>query len=145
MREKIVKGIVRSAFTQQYLRFRHSGIEERVAIEFPYFGGLTYRAVAEELELREGTIESRIRNGWAASERWSSMRSPISMRSDSPPDSVDLAGELDRKETRDRRLTVSPELHRAGQLLIDRDETFICDETATTTGSFVFPDRDAGL
>jgi RNA polymerase sigma-70 factor (ECF subfamily) len=36
---------------------------ERVPIEMAYLGGLTYRAVSEQLGMPEGTVKSRIRSG----------------------------------------------------------------------------------
>lgn len=38
---------------------------EREAIALAYFGGLSYRQVAEWLALPEGTVKSRIRTGLA--------------------------------------------------------------------------------
>ena len=43
------------------MKVLHEG--ERAAIELAYFGGLTYREVAEELGHAEGTVKSRIRSG----------------------------------------------------------------------------------
>src|SRR5262245_29477690 len=39
--------------------------EQRVAVELAYFGGRTYRQVAEELGIPEGTAKSRMRLGLA--------------------------------------------------------------------------------
>lgn len=37
--------------------------KERIPIEMAYFGGRTYREVAERLDIPEGTVKSRIRTG----------------------------------------------------------------------------------
>ena len=39
--------------------------EQRAAIQLAYFGGKTYREVAVELEIPEGTAKSRMRLGLA--------------------------------------------------------------------------------
>jgi RNA polymerase sigma-70 factor (ECF subfamily) len=39
--------------------------DERAAIELAYFGGRSYREVASELDIPEGTAKSRIRSGLA--------------------------------------------------------------------------------
>lgn len=50
-----------AAQVREALADLHEG--ERAAIEMAYFGGLTYREVAEQLGEAEGTVKSRIRVG----------------------------------------------------------------------------------
>jgi RNA polymerase sigma-70 factor (ECF subfamily) len=38
-------------------------LEQRACIDLAYFGGLTYRQVAEALDIPEGTAKSRLRLG----------------------------------------------------------------------------------
>jgi len=46
---------------REAMELLHEG--EREAIELAYFGGLTYKEVAERLDEPEGTVKSRIRSG----------------------------------------------------------------------------------
>lgn len=59
--EDEVMDLNRAEETRAALRLLDDG--EREAIELAYFGGYTYREVAEILDIPEGTIKSRIRSG----------------------------------------------------------------------------------
>jgi RNA polymerase sigma-70 factor, ECF subfamily len=54
-----------SKLSEQCIRRALAGLDddERVPIELAYMGGLSYRAVADYLELPEGTVKSRIKRG----------------------------------------------------------------------------------
>jgi RNA polymerase sigma-70 factor (ECF subfamily) len=56
---------VASTLSGQCVRTALAGLDddERVPIELAYMGGLSYCAVADFLELPEGTVKSRIRRG----------------------------------------------------------------------------------
>lgn len=64
---RTVEGEVLSRVTSETVRAAIASLKEgeRKAIELAYFGGLTYREVAEHLGEPEGTIKSRIRSGMA--------------------------------------------------------------------------------
>ncbi len=50
-----------ASHVREAMHVLHEG--ERAAIELAYFGGLTYREVADRLDEAEGTVKSRIRSG----------------------------------------------------------------------------------
>jgi RNA polymerase sigma factor (sigma-70 family) len=56
---------VQAVMTAERVRFALSSLPEpeRTPIRLAYFGGRSYRQVAEELDVPEGTVKSRIRSG----------------------------------------------------------------------------------